>query len=679
MQDGAQRPGSASRMKAADRTPAGFLSCARRWLLGLAGAAVLGLPFAASSRPGSAVVMAQGPAPVTAPGVAPGSGQRSAPEAAPPADDAESAPPGPLDTSTPGGSRTGPRRANYRLEIEAPAELTEALRTRTLLGRWRDDPEFSPEQLPLFVARGEEEALAVAQAAGFFSARAVVTLVAPASANGPPTVRIVVDAGARTTVSGFTLTLAGAARGLPIERRLADDWPLPAGTFFRTAEWDLGKRLLIESLQADGYLRARIAESRARVDPELTSAVLTVTVDSGPRLLFGPLVIKGLKRYPRSIVDDLRPFREGDAYSLDAALLFQQRLRAAGQFGSATVLPDLTAIEADASLERVPVVVDLSERQQQRIMGGLGYSTDQGPRGLLGYEHRNLRGRGWVLESGMLLESLRTRAFATVRTPQDADGHYWQGGLRSESLDTLGEFTRTQTVYVGRGKRGEVIENFVSLQYQTEGSEVDAGDGQLTRDRRAALSLGWAWSMRRLDSRVDPRDGYTISTQVSAAVRGLGSDRSFARLYGRAMRFWPMPADGRFAGGTLIGLVEAGWVISNDRGDIPSQNLFRAGGAQSVRGYRYLGLGLTQGDAIVGGRVLALGSVEYQHPVTGNWYGAAFVDVGNVVDEVSQWRPAVGYGVGVRWRSPIGPINLDLAYGDRDRRVRAHFSVGYSF
>ena len=133
------------------------------------------------------------------------------------------------------------------------------------------------------------------------------------------------------------------------------------------------------------------------------------------------------------------------------------------------------------------------------------------------------------------------------------------------------------------------------------------------------------------------------------------------------------------AGGTLIGLVEAGWVISNERGDIPSQNLFRAGGAQSVRGYRYLGLGLKQGDAVVGGRVLALGSVEYQHPVSGNWYGAAFVDLGNVVDEVSQWRPALGYGVGVRWRSPIGPINLDLAYGDRDRRVRAHFSVGYSF
>ena len=120
-------------------------------------------------------------------------------------------------------------------------------------------------------------------------------------------------------------------------------------------------------------------------------------------------------------------------------------------------------------------------------------------------------------------------------------------------------------------------------------------------------------------------------------------------------------------------------MISGTRDDIPAQNLFRAGGAQSVRGYRYLSLGLKEGDAVVGGRVMALGSLEYQVPVSGNWWAASFVDAGNVVDAVEQWRPAVGYGVGLRWRSPIGPVNLDVAYGQRDRAVRGHFSVGYSF
>jgi hypothetical protein len=72
-----------------------------------------------------------------------------------------------------------------------------------------------------------------------------------------------------------------------------------------------------------------------------------------------------------------------------------------------------------------------------------------------------------------------------------------------------------------------------------------------------------------------------------------------------------------------------------------------------------------------------MSSTSIRSPATGTARLSSII--GNVVDEVSQWRPAVGYGVGVRWRSPIGPINLDLAYGDRDRRVQAHFSVGYSF
>ena len=77
--------------------------------------------------------------------------------------------------------------------------------------------------------------------------------------------------------------------------------------------------------------------------------------------------------------------------------------------------------------------------------------------------------------------------------------------------------------------------------------------------------------------------------------------------------------------------------------------------------------------------MLALASLEYQHPIAGNWYGAGFVDVGNAADRWADWKAVRGTGVGLRWRSPIGPVNLDAAYADRDRRWRFHFSVGYSF
>lgn len=564
---------------------------------------------------------------------------------------------------------------NYRLLIDAPEELLEPLRTRTLLGRWHQDEAFELSQLPLFIERARAEAEAIAQSAGYFSA--TIRVDERTGTDGRPEIRFQVVPGARATVGGLRLSIDGVEDGVRAE--LGNAWPLPEGAFFVAGDWELGKRQLIDQLQQRGHFRARIVESRAEIDPDTTAAVLTVSVDAGPRLAFGALDVRGLERYPSSIVADLRPFREGEPYLYAKLLAFQERLRTERWFSGVSVLPDLAAIEADPAMTTVPVIVEVRERQRKSAGFGVGFSTDQGLRGLVTYEHRDLFGRGWLLESGALLETVRHRAYVSASTPWDATGHRWQAGLRAERLDVSGELTDKRTLYFGRGRRTEQIESFVSLQYQSERGIVDVGASETSTNRSAALTLGYAWALRRLDSRIDPRQGYAISAQVSGAARGLASDRSFIRAYGRAMRFWPMPQASALEGGVLIGLLEAGTVISGGRDGIPSENLFRAGGAQSIRGYDYLGLGLRVGDAVVGGRVVAFGSLEYQHPIVGNWLGALFFDIGNAADRWPDWKPVRGAGVGLRWRSPIGPINVDIAHADADRRWRMHFSVGYSF
>lgn len=585
---------------------------------------------------------------------------------------------------------------NYRLEIEAPEELVEPIRERTLLGRWIEEAGFEREQLPLFVIRGREEAAAIVRDAGYFSAKVEVRvdppeagepadLLAPARPAADavlPTVTIVVDAGARTTVSRLAFELDGAADAQALRDELLERWPLPEGSFFRPSAWEQGKRLMLELLQQRGFVRAKIASSRARVDVQATAASLALTIETGPRLPFGALTVRGLERYDRSIVEALKPWREagpdaaGDPYDFDQLLRFQARLRGSGYFTGVDVLPDLSAIEADPGLAEVPVVAVLRERRRKRVTLGVGYSSDEGPRALLGYEHRDFLGRGLQLESGLLWQDVRRRAFVSVRTPQRADGYFDQVGARIERLEVQGELTDRQTVLVGRGKRGEEIDHFLSLQYQTEQRTVPLDP---ETDRRQAFTLGYAWNLRRVDSQVDPRRGYTISAQASGGARALFSDRSFVRTWARAMRFWPMPEDSAFDGGILVGLVEGGQVFASSRDGIPTENLFRTGGTHTVRGYPYLSLGVPEGGAIVGGRVMALASLEYQHPLVRDWYGAVFLDAGDAADRWQDWKPAWGAGVGVRWRSPIGPVSLDLAWGDEVRRLRFHLSVGYAF
>ncbi|UUZ50920.1 BamA/TamA family outer membrane protein [Massilia sp. B-10] len=98
-----------------------------------------------------------------------------------------------------------------------------------------------------------------------------------------------------------------------------------------------------------------------------------------------------------------------------------------------------------------------------------------------------------------------------------------------------------------------------------------------------------------------------------------------------------------------------------------------------MRGYGYQALGVKEGEATVGARYLLTGSAEYQYWFKPPWGAAVFVDAGNAADTISELKPKVGCSIGARWRSPVGPINVDVAYGQAVKEVRLHFSLGFTF
>ena len=120
-------------------------------------------------------------------------------------------------------------------------------------------------------------------------------------------------------------------------------------------------------------------------------------------------------------------------------------------------------------------------------------------------------------------------------------------------------------------------------------------------------------------------------------------------------------------------------MIAESRLGIPSTFLFRTGGDQTVRGYAFESLGVHKGEAVLGGRHLVVASTEYTHWVGENWGVAGFVDAGQAWDDTTLLKAALGYGMGGRFRTPIGPIRADLAYGQQTHQFRLHFSVGFTF
>jgi len=153
-----------------------------------------------------------------------------------------------------------------------------------------------------------------------------------------------------------------------------------------------------------------------------------------------------------------------------------------------------------------------------------------------------------------------------------------------------------------------------------------------------------------------------------------------------------MRAEGRYIRGLgptnrLLLRSELGTTLVDDYLSLPPSQRFYAGGDRSVRGYDYKEIGEHAGttiidddgdliDPVYGGKHLAVASVEFEHMFTKDWGGAVFVDAGDAWD--SEFKPEYGIGIGVRWRSPVGPIRLDVAHGleNPDNIVRFHLVIG---
>jgi len=88
---------------------------------------------------------------------------------------------------------------------------------------------------------------------------------------------------------------------------------------------------------------------------------------------------------------------------------------------------------------------------------------------------------------------------------------------------------------------------------------------------------------------------------------------------------------------------------------------------------------VSKDEKTVPGRYYVVGSVEATRWINATWGIATFVDAGNAFDNLNDFKIALGYGVGARVRTPIGPFRFDVAYGQDSRQVRVHFSVGLQF
>lgn len=565
-----------------------------------------------------------------------------------------------------------------RLEIDAPAAL------RALLQRNLDLAKLSAlgAQVNLdetewvrLVAAAPAQARELLQTEGYFAAEVRVR-----RDPGPPqVVHVSVTPGPQVRVHEVTLAVQGALR----ERTDAGDedareqiqalhawWPLPPGGTFRNADWSAAKAAALARLRAAGYASASIASSAAQVQVDNQQVLLSLTLDSGPLFLAGPLRIDGLVEHDEAVVRNLAGFDAGAA--LTEALLFdyQDRLRKSGLFDTTVVTFDNDPAVAASS----PVHVQVHELPLQSLTVGVGISANTGPRTTLEHTHRRVFGHGATMHNKIEWGRDRQAWEGEISTHPGEKFYRNLLGGQVERLQTNIDQVLSQRLRLGRTQDTQRIERlyFVGLDRSVQTTFS-------ARNEARALSVQYHGVWRDLDSVILPTRGISISGQggVGWATSNYADSGAFTRAYGRITGYLPLGVSW-YSSARL----EAGQIFKRDAVALPDALAFRAGGDESVRGYDYRTLAPTDASgAIKGGNVLATASVELARPFASypSLWGAVFVDAGRAADSWNGFKPALGYGVGLRWRSPVGPLRIDLAYGEELHRVRLHLSVGIAF
>ncbi|GEM_PF-95060 len=533
-------------------------------------------------------------------------------------------------------------------------------------------------ELRRLVAAAPEQARSLLEAEGYFASEIKVSLSEEVEGT-PVVVKIAVRPGPKATVEQVQLVFEGeldvqSEKGDPdavgLVRKINQQWPLAVGKPFLQATWSAAKNATLATLRSEGYAAAVWSGTAATVDAQTHKARLFIVADSGPRFFYGPLTIEGLKRQPESAVRNTAGFRQGQPYREAEVLDFQERLQKLNLFESVFV----TLNDDPDQAKEAAVTVQVREMPLQQATFGVGVSSDTGPRVSVEHLHRLLWGLPWQAKSKVQLGREESVLQTDLTSHPNAGRRRWLLSLQgSRQLDTDDALTLSYRARAGLSDEGDRLERLTYAEFLR--AKVTSADGVDLSDA-SALSANQQLIWRDVDSQILPTRGFTANVQggVGHTFSTMEEAGWFGRAYGRLTWYRPLPAQ------WYASLrAEGGHVFAADDVSVPDTLLFRAGGDESVRGYGYRTLGEQRNGVTVGARTMVTGSVELARPMWQRFpslWGAVFIDAGDATDRWADLDPKLGYGMGVRWRSPVGPLRLDLAYGQEVRQYRLHFSVG---
>lgn len=540
-----------------------------------------------------------------------------------------------------------------KLEVKVEGvEGEEQKNVLALLGIYQEqsDPELTVARMLALHRRAPEQIRDALAPFGLYRVEVQDSLTEPPADGGKWLAHYKIDPGEPVKIGRIDYQITGAGAANPA---FPKQFGMQVGQVLLHAAYEKAKSAITAAASEEGYLDADLVRHLVLIDPVAYEAIIEFHMDTGPRYYLGKV------HFDQDLLDDsfLRKFvrfKPGDVYDPDRLLALQGRLLGMEYYESVEIVP-LTEQASGDNVVPIEVIAKRNKANKYRV--GLGYGTDVGPRLLLEYHRRYIGRRGHKLKSEIVVSQPQQSLIAEYRIPfrnPVQDYVLIRPEIFSYDTDsrkgTLFKLTGAQSIVTRGGWRRNI-----GIDYRYEDYDIGSSDG----DTFNGLVPSISWSKVDADDPLNTRNGYRLKYILQGTAGGVLAETSW--LSGSASGKYIKSFGERYR---FISRADLGAIWASSLEDVPGSMRFFAGGDQSVRGWGLDALGPDDPvtNETIGGRYLAVGSLELERKIVGNWSAAVYTDFGNAFDPTysADWEQSVG--AGLRYATPIGPVRVGLAY-----------------
>lgn len=442
--------------------------------------------------------------------------------------------------------------------------------------------------------------------------------------------------------------------------------PFQPGQAINHATYDSYKKELLVRLRQQGYLDASWERSELLINIEEYQADVILHMNPGQRYRIVDIRTHGSGLSDKTTMT-LVKMQEGEYYNADQIGLLYEDLLTTGYFKNAVI--DVEKTPPNQAI----LSIELEDQPKDQFTTGIGYGTDTGIRGKLGWTRSRVNNRGDDIYSNLQVSQIGEEITFQYRIP-------WPHPLeRYLSLETgwkREETTDRESSVLTTGialKRSQRKHWQYSVGINLENENYRQGDNP---EESITYLLPNYHFIERLPfgERDNPTAVLKYWLDASLGFNVLKEDTQFLSTEIGATYTWHITHTH-----SLVTRFELGGIMTNNFYSVPLSKRFYTGGDQTVRGYKYNSLAPEDDNGdLLGGQFLNVFSLEYQYALTEEWSLATFADTGRTF--ISSHDPFhSGAGFGLRWHLPIGTFSFDVAKpvtGEDKSSPRLHIYLG---